>query len=120
MTAEEANAEGDKRSDAKDYTGAVVYYRIAAEQRNAAAQCSLGWCHEKGLGAEQDYATAVRYYRMAADQGNARAQCNLGWCYEKGLGVAQKRSRAVKFYRMAAEQGVESAREALRRLGCRV
>ncbi len=34
----------------KDYTKAVAWYEKAAEQGNAAAQRSLGWCWSQGKG----------------------------------------------------------------------
>jgi hypothetical protein len=82
----------------------VRYYRLAAEQGHARAQCNLGYCFEIGKGVAQDLAEAVRYYRLAAEQGHARAQCNLGYCFEIGKGVAQDEAEAVRYYRLAAAQ----------------
>jgi TPR repeat protein len=51
----------------------VRYYRLAAEQGYANAQCNLGMCFAIGKGVSQDEAEAeaVRYYRLAAEQGYA-------------------------------------------------
>ena len=84
---------------------AVAWYRKAAEQGDAMAQCNLGISYDIGEGVEQDYAMAVEWYRKAAEQGNTQAQCNLGVMYEFGQGVEQDYETAVEWYRKAAEQG---------------
>ena len=93
----------------QDYAKAVEWYRKAAEQGHACAQCNLGQCYYNGEGVEQDYVKAVEWYRKAADQGDAQAQCNLGECYHSGRGVDQGYAKAVEWYRKAAEQGYASA-----------
>ena len=103
----------------QDYAQAVKYYRLAADQGNAYAQCDLGVCYKRGCGVPQDYAQAVKYYRLAADQGYANAQFNLGFCYEEGYGVAKNLNEAIRLYRHAAEAGVDEAKKALARLGVR-
>ena len=97
--------DGVKAYNTGNYSEAVKWYRKAAEQGFALAQCFLGVCYEKGQGVPQNYTEAVKWYRKAAEQGNARAQNNLGVCYEKGQGVPQNYTEAVKWYRKAAEQG---------------
>ena len=67
----------------------MKWYRKAAEQGYANAQCSLGVCYASGQGVEQDDKEAVKLYRKAAEQGNASAQSNLAFCYYKGDGVGQ-------------------------------
>ena len=101
----------------KDYEKAVKYYRLAAEQGHAGAQCNLGFCYDEGQGVTQSYTEAVKYYRLAAEQGHATAQCNLGLCYEKGQGVTLSKEEAIKWYKKAAQQGDSRAKEALQRLG---
>ena len=71
--------------------------RKAAEQGNAAAQCSLGYRLKKGEGVAQDEAQAVNWYRKAAEQGHADAQCNLGYFLKIGDGVAQDAVQAVSW-----------------------
>ena len=94
-----------KNGVSKDYAEAVKWYRKTAEQGNASAQFSLGYCYKNGQGVTQDYAEAVKWYMKAAEQGYARAQCNLGLCYEKGQGVSQDFAEGVKWYKKAAEKG---------------
>ena len=101
----------------QDYTEAVKWYRKAAEQGNAAAQCNLGVMYYNGNGVSQDYAEAVKWYRKAAEQGNAIAQSNLGYMYENGYGIEQDKAKAVEWYRKSAEQGNERAKNNLKNMG---
>lgn len=88
---------------------AVEWYRKAAEQGLAKAQCNLGVCYENGEGVAKDQAIAVQWYRKAAEQGLALAQYNLGLLYEKGDGVDKDITKAVDWYRKAAGQGHKDA-----------
>jgi TPR repeat protein len=65
------------RGVAQDDAEAVRWYRLAAAQGVAVAQCNLGFMFEKGRGVAQDDAEAVRWYRLAAAQGDARATAAL-------------------------------------------
>ncbi|MFI3278414.1 MAG: tetratricopeptide repeat protein [Rikenellaceae bacterium] len=105
-----------KNSFAKDQDKAALWYRRAAEQGYAMAQCSLGYCYHMGYGVTQNLSEAVKWYRKAAEQGYAAAQCNLGICYEYGQGVAKNHIEAAKWYRKAIEQGDTRAKENLARL----
>ena len=98
---------------AQDYTEAAKWYRKAAVQGHAGAQCDLGICYEFGYGVSENKAEAVIWYRKSADQGYARAQCNLAWCYEAGIGVTEDISEAVKWYRKSADQGLARAQNNL-------
>ena len=59
----------------------INWYRKAAEQNYAWAQCNLGVCYANGQGVAKDEAEAVKWYRKAAEQNYAGAQYNLGVCY---------------------------------------
>lgn len=97
----------------RDYANAVHWYRLAAEQGNAAAQHNLGVMYADGSGVAQDEAEAVHWYRLAAEQGNAAAQFNLGLMYADGSGVAQDVALSVHWYHQAAEQGTAAAQNNL-------
>jgi TPR repeat protein len=88
-----------------DYGEALKWYRLAADQGNAAAQFALGGMYENGLGLPQDYAKAVKWFRLAAAQGYANAQYELGILYDDGLGVQQDYAQAADWFRLAAAQG---------------
>ena len=101
------------RRDVADYAQAVHWYRKAAEQGHAKAQCNLGFCYAEGHGVPQDYAQAVHWYRKAAEETYENAQCKLGWCYLYGKGVSRNVVLAYKWLRLAAEQGYPGAKEQL-------
>lgn len=105
ITAKEANKKGDEYYDKKNYTEAIKWYRIAAEQGDAEGQNNLGVMYENGNGVAKDYTEAAKWYRKAAEQGDYIGQYNLGVLYENGYGVTQDYAEAVKWYRKAAEQG---------------
>jgi TPR repeat protein len=88
----------------KDTMEAVKWYRKAADQGVARAQCNLANCYYHGQGVAKDYAETVKWLRKAAEQNYARAQYDLGYCYENGCGVMKDYAEAVKWYRKAAEQ----------------
>lgn len=92
-------------ADKMNSSGAVKWFRKAAEQGHVGAQSRLGYYYEKGVGADKDLPEAVKWYRKAAEQGNAKAQFDLGKCYSNGIGLTKDATEAVKWYRKAAEQG---------------
>ena len=53
---------------------ALEWYLKAAEQGNAKAQYSLGYCYYWGKGVEEDKKEALKWYRKAADQGHSDAK----------------------------------------------
>ena len=100
---------GEGHGVAQDYAAAVEWYRKAAEQGFAPAQCNIGYMYAYGQGVAQNYATAVEWYRKAAENGDVNSQYNLGFMYEHGRGVAQDNAAAVEWYRKAAEHGCARA-----------
>jgi TPR repeat protein len=88
----------------KDYAQSVKWFRLAAEQSNAAAQDNLGQCYAAGEGIAQDCAEAAKWYRKAAERNYVPAQYNLAVAYDSGLGVPNNDEEAIKWYRKVAEQ----------------
>lgn len=79
----------------KDYTGAAMFYRHAAEAGHAKAQCSYGKCLYLGSGVEKNIYAAFSWFSKAAAQGLDIAQYNLGVMYLRGTALrktARKRS----------------------------
>ena len=68
----------------QSYEKAVEYYRQAAEQGNATAQCNLGMMYYHGRGVEKSMEMAEKYVRMAAEQGNTAAMAVLDQWEEEG------------------------------------
>ena len=86
------------------YCVLLKWYRLAAEQGNAAAQNNLGVMYSTGEGVPQNDAEAVKWLRLAAEQGVARAQYTLGLNYALGQGVPQDYVEAHKWVNLAAAQ----------------
>ena len=72
----------------QDYGEAVKWYRAAAEQDVAPAQCNLGLCYQTGRGVPQSDVEAVRWFCRAAKMGDKTAQHNLGLYYASLEGKA--------------------------------
>ena len=62
------------RGVGRDYDEALRLYRLAADQGDADAQCSLGVMYDFGRGVERSATKARYWYGLAADQGNTHAQ----------------------------------------------
>ena len=86
-------------------SGALEWYRKAAENGNAEAQIELGKRYFEGRGVSTNEDEAVKWYTKAAENGNTDAQLALGDRYF----VEQKYSAAAKWYRKAAEQRISNA-----------
>jgi TPR repeat protein len=71
------------RGVTQDYSAAMKWYRMAADQGFADAQFSLGEMYRKGLcGLPQSDDLAVEWYRKAADQKHFDAQQALESIYD--------------------------------------
>jgi hypothetical protein len=101
------------RGVAQDDAEAFQWYRKAAEQSHAHAQCMVGWMYAKGRGVARDYGEAVRWYRQAAEQDHADAQARLAWMYWYGQGVPQDIEEATRWYRKADSLGNDDAKKCL-------
>jgi TPR repeat protein len=56
---------------------AAKFFKLSADQHNAAGQYEYGNALYNGEGVTQDLAEAVKYFKLAADQGNAAAVAQL-------------------------------------------
>ena len=92
---------------------AGYWFRVDAEQGNAAAQYDQGLVELLGQGVPQDYVKAAQWFRKAAEQGHVKAQYDLGIMYEQGEGVSQDYAQAAQWFRKAAEQGNVDAQSRL-------
>lgn len=124
---------GDRFQKGKNYTEAIKWYRIAAENGMGTAADRLGVLYTNGRGVKKDKLEAARWFLKAAEngspggvwsigntkemaqieteyckvaeQGDAATQIKLGRMYAKGWGVAKNYPEAIDWYRKAAEQG---------------
>lgn len=58
------NGDGVKQDDKE----AVKWYRLAAEQGYAVAQCNRGAMYASGDGVPQDFGKALKWWQLAAEQ----------------------------------------------------
>lgn len=86
----------------KDFSQAVLSYKVAAANGVPEAQYNLGVMYANGRGVPRDFAEAHRLFSMAATD-LVDARFNLAVMYERGYGVPQAYSEAIKWYRAAAE-----------------
>jgi TPR repeat protein len=100
----------------RDDVEGAKWFRKAAEQGLADAQCSLGLCYEEGDGVKKDVVEGVKWYRKAAEQGLADAQGNLGCCLVMGEGVEKDPEEGARWLKKAADQGHVKAQKALEEL----
>ncbi len=100
----------------KDFEGAAMFYKRAAELGHAKARCSYGKCLFTGSGVPKDTAEAFRQFRLAADQNLNIAQYNLGVMYLKGVYVPKDTEQARHWFTLAADNGHEEAAKILKKL----
>ena len=81
------------------------WFRKAAEQGHAKAQCRLADSYNTAFGDNAvDHAEAFKWYRKSAEQGDSEAQCNLGYMFENGQGTSNSIPDAWKWYSASANQ----------------
>jgi TPR repeat protein len=84
-----------------DYATALTLLRPLAESGDPAAQSSLGYMYQSGLGVPEDLGQAANLFHEAAEHGYAPAMVNLGAMFEVGAGVPQDNVEAYKWYSLA-------------------
>jgi len=89
-----------------DFKSAVYWYRIASENGNLDATCSLGDCYYWGYGVEQNYTTAMYWYEQAAIKNHASALYSMGWCYGHGQGVSENIDKGFDYTVKATKSNV--------------
>ncbi len=75
--------------------------KSATEEKNAAAQCLLGFAYDFGWGVEEDAVEALKWFTLAAKQGFATAETALYWAYSIGRGTEMNDQTARKWLRSA-------------------
>ena len=95
-----------------DYSKAVEWFHLAAEQGNAQAQFKLGLLYDAGLGITQSDRQAQYWYEKAAKAGIVNAWVMLGamYCENRNTGFS---TRGIRYLRMAAMKGNAIAQAAL-------
>jgi TPR repeat protein len=101
--------QGAEAFRAKDFAGAMKWWRQAADQGGPGGQFGVGLLYANGDGVPRDYVEAMRWYRLAAAQGNSMAMNNIGNLYANGRGVPADTTEALKWYQQAATRGNSEA-----------
>src|SRR3954471_16767124 len=109
VSADEAFKRGEKAYEEQNFTEALRWYRVAADQGLAQGQVHVGNLYADGEGIKQDYAEALSWFRKAADQGDNEAMNNIGWFYLSGWGVPQDYKQALEWFQKSADKGNEVA-----------
>ena len=84
-----------------DYATALKLLGPLAKQGDPAAQSSIGFMYQNGLGVPQDQNQAAAWFHEAAEHGYAPAMVNLGAMYDAGIGVPRDNIEAHKWYSLA-------------------
>lgn len=90
---------------AKDYSEALRYLKLAAQQKHANAIALVGEFYAQGWGIPQNDKEAVQWWKKSADLKNPIAQRRLGDAYSLGAGVARDPKQALYWYQLSANQG---------------
>jgi TPR repeat protein len=96
----------------KNYSEAMRWYRLAADQGVIGALDEIGKLYKLGRGVPEDDAEAMRWYRLAAAQGVPDAEWNIGMFYVNGSGgVATDMAEARTWMNKAATHGSGPAKD---------
>jgi uncharacterized protein len=96
-----------------DYTEAMKWFQLSANQGYAKAQSEMGFQYWYGEHIGRDYKQAFNWFMKAANQNNSYAQNFLGRLYEAGDGVEKNKEEAIEWYLKAADNNNQDARYAL-------
>ena len=91
-------------SDA-DFREAAEWFRRAAQQGWAAAQCELAKLFLEGHGVDQNDDEATRLVGLAAEQGLIEAEFIKAWLFETGRGLTANLNTALELRRTASARG---------------
>jgi TPR repeat protein len=94
----------------KDYSKAMAWYQLAANQNEMVAYNNIGNMYYFGLGVSQDYITAMEYYLTAARDNHKNAMTNIGILFFNGKGVPADKYRALKWLTKSGDKP-EKAKE---------
>lgn len=89
----------------KNYSEALKFLKVAAEQGHSASQEYVADIYYDGCGTEVDYVEARKWYELAAKNNRAYAFKQLGFIYYYGEGVQENDDEAFKYFSLAAGLG---------------
>ena len=74
----------------KNYSNAIKWWNLAADQGNDKAQYTLGLMYEEGKGVKKNLKTAKTWFQLASNQGLAKARKKLDYLLNKTKGHLQE------------------------------
>ncbi len=86
------------------------WYREAAKQDHAFAQCLIGGCYVE----DEDYAESLLWLQKSAKQGFSGAYALLGFLFFKGYGTTENVHQGIQWLQKAAELGDNRALDFLK------
>ncbi|KAI8888270.1 HCP-like protein [Backusella circina FSU 941] len=96
---------GNKYRDIKhDYSKALAWYKLAANQNNANAQACIGYLYATGKGVPKDYAITMDYFLRAAGNNESTSMSNIGYRFLNGKGVPFDKYKALEWFIRAGEK----------------
>ncbi len=121
INAETSRTLGEAHLAAKDFDGAFLLFRAAAEKGDLAAHLAMGgfydpasWRKESSPLPSPNADQAAHWFRRAAEKGDAEGQYRLGMVLKSGkTEQADGPEQAVSWLTKAAAQGHAKAKEAL-------
>ncbi|MDO4628957.1 MAG: tetratricopeptide repeat protein, partial [Planctomycetia bacterium] len=94
--------------------------KSATEEKNASAQCLLGFAYDFGWGVEEDATEALKWFTLAAEQGFATAEVALYQAYSTGRGVEMNEDTARKWLQAATGKAQPQAQSLWRMVRSRI
>lgn len=104
-----------------NYSNAIKYLRMAANNGHPAAMAVLGqllvFGEFVGASGPKNCEEGLKWLRISADTGNSFAMYRLGCCYRDGECGPRDYRKAAEWFLKAAEKGSEEAKKALKEGG---
>lgn len=93
----------------QDFSKAVKYYHLAAQNGSRQAQENLGYCYYYGRNVPVDYEKAFHYFALGAFDGHLISLYKIGDMYAAGHYVEKNEKEAFHIYDRCAEMMTEEA-----------
>lgn len=107
MTAEELNQLGLQywlgKEVERDYSKAIEFYTLAANQNYPTAIYNLGICYSNGQGVERNEEKAFENFLKSAELGYADGMFNVAIYYHKGIGTDSNQKECIKWMEKASK-----------------
>lgn len=104
-----------------NYTEAIKWFNVAAQNNYADAYTYLGRCFVLGKGVQKDLYKATAYFQKATDMGSHEGEHELAHFYENGSGGLKKDfAKALALYQKACEANISGTCDDVKNLKKRI